>query len=275
MPRRLGPYAPLSASYASDDAIIAAGEKAELLYVRALAFCASSESDGFITDAQLVRFVGAGMRDAARRAAKLVEVGLWERAGGGYIVRGWLKWNASAEELGRQRKKDRDRKAATTEAQVEGSSEARERPESDDDSARNPAGIRLDTVTESGDVSDASRVAARARDSLRFTVEKNPPTPLQGKRGSRRAYDYDQDPDFVRFWTAYPRKVGKPAAFRAWQAAVKRGADPEVLIAAAERYHDDPSRKQDYTKHPGPWLNDERYNDQPDTARDVGGFWNF
>lgn len=111
MSRRLGPYAPLSATYASDDAIIEAGEAAELLYCRALAFCSTSNSDGYITDAQLMRYVAVGMKDGPKRAAKLVSVGAWERVDGGYIVRSWLKWNKSSDELGQQRKKDRERKA--------------------------------------------------------------------------------------------------------------------------------------------------------------------
>jgi hypothetical protein len=114
--RRLGPYAPLSATYASDDAIIEAGEAAELLFCRGLAFCSTSNSDGYITDAQLVRFVGVGMRDAKKRAEKLAAVGLWERVQGGYIIRSWLDWNASSVELGRAKKKDRERKAALTPA---------------------------------------------------------------------------------------------------------------------------------------------------------------
>jgi hypothetical protein len=110
-PKRLGPYAPLSATYYRDDAILEAGERAELLYVRGLAFCADSMSDGFITDRQLSAIVGIGMRDTTKRAKDLVTAGLWERADGGYVVRGWLKWNRSATELQQGLKQDRERKA--------------------------------------------------------------------------------------------------------------------------------------------------------------------
>lgn len=72
----------------------------------------------------------------------------------------------------------------------------------------------------------------------------------------------DDDLDFVEFWANYPRKVGKPAARKAWAAARKRGADPKMIIKAAARYRDDIKRKPEFTKHPGPWLNDERYNDE-------------
>jgi hypothetical protein len=111
-PKNLGPYAPLSATYYRDDAILEAGEKAEVLFTRGLAFCADSNSDGFITERQLTMVVGVGMRDTLRRASTLVTVGLWERHDGGYQIRGWLKWNKSAEDLGRARRQDRERKAA-------------------------------------------------------------------------------------------------------------------------------------------------------------------
>ena len=110
-PKSLGPYAPLSASYYRDDAILEAGEKAEVLYVRGLAFCSDAMSDGFISDRQVTAVLGVGMRDAMRRAQVLVDVELWQRVDGGFVVRGWLKWNKSAEEIGRARKQDRERKA--------------------------------------------------------------------------------------------------------------------------------------------------------------------
>jgi hypothetical protein len=111
-PKSLGAYAPLSATYSDDDAILEAGERAELLFVRGLAFCSGSPSDGFITDRQLVAKVGAGLPGVPARARRLVEVGLWERVDGGYVVRSWLRWNRTADEIGRARKQDRERKAS-------------------------------------------------------------------------------------------------------------------------------------------------------------------
>lgn len=108
--KRNGSYAPLSAHYYKDDAIAEAGEKAELLYVRGLAFCADVLKDGHISDIQLSRFVGVGMRDAKARAEKLVEVGLWERNDNGYVVTNWRKWNLSKEEIAEKQRKDAERK---------------------------------------------------------------------------------------------------------------------------------------------------------------------
>lgn len=108
----------LHVDYADDPAIIDAGEKAELLYVRCLAFCKKNwRADGFISDGQLVSRVGAGLTGIPARAKKLVQVGLLERAetdlfGGsqGYRVTSWLKHNPSAAEISDRRRADADRK---------------------------------------------------------------------------------------------------------------------------------------------------------------------
>ena len=112
--RRNGSFAPLSAHYYDDDAIIAAGERAEVLYTRSLAFAARKPADGFITDLQLTTFRLPGVQ---ARAARLCEVGLWERveddllgAGSGYRIRSWLKHNASKAEIEEKQRKDADRK---------------------------------------------------------------------------------------------------------------------------------------------------------------------
>jgi hypothetical protein len=67
---------------------------------------------------------------------------------------------------------------------------------------------------------------------------------------------------FDRFWTVYPRHVGKQDAYRAWL-KLPRDTDMEAVIAGAERYAKDPNRKAEFTKHPGPWLRDGRWTDEP------------
>lgn len=75
------------------------------------------------------------------------------------------------------------------------------------------------------------------------------------------------DAEFDAFWTAYPRKTSKPPAETAWFKAARK-ADPEDIIAAAERYRDDPNRVDEFTAYPATWLNQERWNDPPLPARD-------
>lgn len=167
--RRVGAYGKLLANYASDDAVMDAGEAAELLFVRGIAFCSTSDSDGYMTEAQVLRYVGAGMRDAKKRAERLVEVGLWLKAEGGYVARSHTKIHETAEEKGYKLKADRERKKAS------GASKPPDDPEGiQTDSERTPDGIQKTTVPDSLSMTVHNRTeTGQGRDSGK---ESNPPT---------------------------------------------------------------------------------------------------
>jgi hypothetical protein len=75
---------------------------------------------------------------------------------------------------------------------------------------------------------------------------------------------------FEEFWKVFPRKVGKGEARKAFRNALKR-ASAEEIVAGAKRYA---ATKPDpeFTKHPGPWLNADRWLDED--ARKVVDFRN-
>lgn len=73
----------------------------------------------------------------------------------------------------------------------------------------------------------------------------------------------DRDLAFVEFWRIYPLKAGKGQARKAWATARRRGVRPEVIVAGAQRYADDPNRDPAYTRHPATWLNGEGWDDDP------------
>lgn len=77
------------------------------------------------------------------------------------------------------------------------------------------------------------------------------------------------DPDyrFEEFWKTYPRKEAKGTARRAWLKAV-RVAAPNLIIAGALRYNDDPNRDPAFTAHAATWLNGERWLDGSLPGRD-------
>lgn len=67
---------------------------------------------------------------------------------------------------------------------------------------------------------------------------------------------------FDDFYSAWPRKVAKPAARKAWDKAIQR-ADPATIIAAAIAYRDNPGIPDtQYIPHASTWLNQDRWNDQ-------------
>lgn len=80
--------------------------------------------------------------------------------------------------------------------------------------------------------------------------------------------------DFEHFWRAYPRKVAKASARKAW---FKLKPSPElqaVILDAVARH----SRQDQWTKdkgkfipHPATWLNGERWEDETDDGDSPAG----
>jgi hypothetical protein len=120
--KRPGAYVPLAVNYADDEAIMDAGEDAELMYLRILAFCGRTpKTEGWISDKQIRTRLGLELRPEIgpetapeKRAERLAEVGLLTREGCGYRVGSWLRWNRSAEEVARTQGQDRERKKPLT-----------------------------------------------------------------------------------------------------------------------------------------------------------------
>lgn len=77
----------------------------------------------------------------------------------------------------------------------------------------------------------------------------------------------EPDSSFEEFWKTYPRKEAKGTARRAWLKAV-RVAAPELIIAGATRYNEDPNRDPAFTAHAATWLNGERWLDGSLPGRD-------
>lgn len=73
---------------------------------------------------------------------------------------------------------------------------------------------------------------------------------------------------FDEFWNAYPRKLDKAKAFRAFKSALNR-AKFEDILAGVIAYRNDPKRNPDFTKYPATWLNSDSWENAaalPDTA---------
>lgn len=92
-------------------------------------------------------------------------------------------------------------------------------------------------------------------------------TPVGG-RGS----DGGEPPGFAEFWIAYPRKVAKPAAIKAFKAALAK-SDHATIIKGLETAKHSAQWTRDggqFIPHPATWLNQERWNDaEPEVANVV------
>lgn len=83
----------------------------------------------------------------------------------------------------------------------------------------------------------------RTREEKIREEDKNPPNPpAGGGRGRSEGPAQNPEPypaEFEAAWAAYPRRSGgnsKKAAFDAWRARVRAGADPADLLSGASRY---------------------------------------
>jgi hypothetical protein len=74
-----------------------------------------------------------------------------------------------------------------------------------------------------------------------------------------------QPGEFERFWAAYPNKVGKRAAQKAFQNAKNRPSI-DVILAALERACKSEKWRKDggeFIPNPATWLNQGRWDDEP------------
>lgn len=72
---------------------------------------------------------------------------------------------------------------------------------------------------------------------------------------------------FEEFWNAYPRKLDKAKAFRAFKSALKR-AKFEDILAGLIAYRNDSARNPEFTKYPATWLNADSWENTIAPSRD-------
>lgn len=92
-------------------------------------------------------------------------------------------------------------------------------------------------------------------------------------RGRAKASANTTD-NFAAFWQAYPRRVAKGAAERAWK---KMGCDKiplQTFLDAIDRAKRSAQWKKDngqFIPHPATWLNQRRWEDEPEPQKDAFG----
>lgn len=90
----------LATNYYDDPAIMRAGEAAEVLFTRALAYVGSQETDGVVPREVLPRLAP---RNGMARARALVREGLWEVVPEGWRFMSWSKHQASKDQMASKR----------------------------------------------------------------------------------------------------------------------------------------------------------------------------
>jgi hypothetical protein len=122
----------------------------------------------------------------------------------------------------------------------------------------------VDSVSTAVDDVDISRVQKQSTEAATKDV-RTPPPPQGGtvarqlRQASLQAFD--------RFWQVYPKRVGKGAAKKAWTKLMPNTALVEAICAAVQaqaRSRQWLREEGRFIPNPATWLNQERWQDQPD-----------
>jgi hypothetical protein len=235
------------------------------LYVEALCWCSRHLTDGMVPVAALKRLGGYSPKSIRQLVESGLIVSLEARKDTcGYMIHDYTEHQRTADEVADYRRLKRS-------AGVTGNHER----------WHVARGI-IDPSCELCEIDDASHVRSHedgipeSQTGSQTHRETSPTTETEteGKKEKPAQAGSDDDPDFAAFWSAYPRKVGKGQARKAWRSAVLgRRVDPKPIIVTAEQFRDEVRRRrteQQYIPFPATWLNGERYNDSE--AESAGRF---
>lgn len=113
---------------------------------------------------------------------------------------------------------------------------------------------RLRNSAESADNADAASP---------LLSSPTPPTNNPLPQSSLRSVSVQAREVFASFWTVYPKRTNRKAAFAKLETALKAGVDPEKIIGAAQRYSDYVRfTEPQFIKAPDAWLNAGKYDDE-------------
>jgi hypothetical protein len=209
------------------------------LHVSAIFWCARNLTDGAVPEEDL-DLVTARVRTPARFAADLVRRELWHESGhdcpdcpqptDGWMIHGYLEFQPSKERVLAERRGSAERQRAWRD---------RHKP--------SPSNGSSNAVSNGGTNSAPSR-----------------PDPLESSSNSLPAADSG---DFDEFWRTYPprKNSSKSNARKAYTKAIKDGAEPSDIHAAAAAYATDrQGQDQQYTAHAATWLNQKRWETHND-----------
>lgn len=132
-----------------------------------------------------------------------------------------------------------------------------------DGDVRAPRGVKPDDTKVTTETTPGVKQGDTHRTQEEPKEEPNQLTPLPPVAAS---LPQRQPVGFEAFWATYPRREGRRAACKAWDVAITR-APWDVIVAGARRYADDPNRDPQFTAHPTTWLNQDRWEDDPQPPR--------
>lgn len=214
-------YVKLSTGYYLDAAVIRAGDDAELLFLRAMAYAGGSATRGHVPTAVPPRLCPTRTR---QRVAALVREDLWVVMPGGWQIRSWEHWQDRLDLVEDRRRRDRERKARVRGLSADKSADVRatEKEEEVEAAAAAPetAAAALDPRLEilRGRLEAVrlfvrwDRLDATQVDEIAALAERHGDASLV--TAAQRSYRPDSPPQFAQAWLAGWRALPDPARGR-------------------------------------------------------------
>lgn len=232
--------------FATHPKVVVAGPLPALIQIRAICYASQHKTDGMIPDGVvhlfLEGFKALGFSaDPVEWGNVMVVSGLWEREDNKcYRIHDYLDWNVSKDEYNTMRKQK----------SLAGQKGMKSR-----------WGKRSQRITPvispviTPVITDAYHHTSTSTD----TSSLNSLPPIRNLQSNGHSQDFDQ------FWAAYPKKVGKLAALKAWTKAkhlpmVEKILETLTMQKLSEQWTRDNGQ---YIPNPATWINEGRWDDQP------------
>jgi len=233
------------------------GDRSFYCLVRFWSFVAQNRPDGDITglDIDDIELACDWRGDAGSMHQALLDLCFIECIDGKMFVHDWEDYNGFACHA-----KERSEKAKlAAEARWHrrnGRKNANGMPQAMQDDATSNATSMQDDAT-----SNAPSPSPSPSPNLK---DKDTPLPPKGGNGIEYSKSFEQ------FWSAYPKKVGKDAAYRSWRKIAKRGGVSAAEIIASivtqvRASHFKGSDGSNFIPNPSTWLNQGRWKDEMKT----------
>lgn len=221
--------------------VVAAGNPALGLWVRAGSWSAQQLTDGFVPDHMLAAL---GTKQQAQR---LVDVRLWERVEGGYTFHEWELRQPSRGDVEAERAAARDRMREMR-AKKKGVTQT-PKPQV---SAPRAEDVRANTKRTSPEVRD---------------LFGNPDPTRPDPTNKPSCASADAEREFAEFWSTYPKRKAKGDAVKAFKAARKKADLPTILAAVRRSIATDwVGKDPEFIPYPATWLRRESWADEATTA---------
>lgn len=106
-----------------------------------------------------------------------------------------------------------------------------------------------------------TKVSSKGAQKCQVRVNDRAPTKESITKENITKEKTNRSNDFDRFWSSYPKKVGKQAAMRAYKAHIKKMPPINILVEIISRQKQTDQWQRGYIPNPATWINQGRWDD--------------